>query len=325
MVTGWYDHCGTGPIDFYLETMKHATIMQKENTHLIIGPWDHTAAGDEAKEYDFGVEANLDHKSLAADFFDMHLKQKEDATLPSVKIFVMGRNVWRDETEWPLSRAKTQNLFLHSSGNVRGAWQRGSLSFESPAEEKPDSFEYDPSNPLPSWGGANSYPAKSLPMKRGPRDQRITLYRDDVLSYFSKPLEQPLEVTGPLKLILYAASSAVDTDFTAKLMDVSPDGDARLLTDGVVRARYRNGYEEASLLEPGLVYRYEIDLWNTSNEFQPGHRIGLAISSSNFPRIDRNLNTGGNYGTESNFFEAKQTIFHNAQYPSHLILPIIRN
>ncbi|MEZ4622870.1 MAG: CocE/NonD family hydrolase [Caldilineaceae bacterium] len=177
-----------------------------------------------------------------------------------------------------LARAVDTAFYLHSAGDVRGAWVRGNLS-----AEPPDQFTYDPANPVPSWGGANSGPAMVLPMRRDPRDQQITLYRPDVLTYYSEPLSEPLEVTGMLKLVLYAASSAIDTDFTAKLMDVAPDGNARLLADGVVRARFRNGMAQPEFLTPGEPVRYEIDLWHTSNEFQPGHRIALAISSSNFP------------------------------------------
>ena len=272
MITGWYDHCATGPVDFFMHTMAYASEQQKGNTHLIIGPWDHSATGDEAHEYDFGPDANLDHSAIEVAFFEDHLKGNSPAEpLAPVKIFVMGRNEWRDEDEWPLSRAKEKKFYLHSNGNVLGAWVRGSLSLDFPGEESSDRFTYDPADPVPTWGGANSAPAKVLPMKRGARDQRITLYRRDVLTFYSDRLQAPLEVTGMLKLVLYAASSAIDTDFTAKLMDVAPDGNARLISDGVVRARYRNGLETAAFIEPGEIYRYEIDLWFTSNEFQPGH------------------------------------------------------
>jgi putative CocE/NonD family hydrolase len=324
MITGWYDHCATGPVDFFMHTMAYASEEQKRNTHLIIGPWDHSASGDEAGEYDFGPDASLDHSAIEAAFFEQHLKGHAPAEpLTPVKIFVMGRNAWRDEVEWPLSRARPKKFYLHSNGDVHGAWVPGSLSLEFPGEESPDHFTYDPADPVPTWGGANSAPARVLPMKRGPRDQQITLYRRDVLTFYSTPLPTPLEVTGMLKLVLYAASSAVDTDFTAKLMDVAPDGNARLISDGVVRARFRSGLENAVLLEPGKIYRYEIDLWFTSNQFQVGHRIALAISSSNFPRINRNLNTGGDNQRDSHFKVAHQTIFHDSRYPSHLILPVV--
>jgi uncharacterized protein len=326
MVTGWYDHCATGAVDFFMHTMRYASEEQRRNTHLIIGPWDHSAEGDAAGEYDFGSQARLDLRAVEADFFAHHLQGiPSSEPLPPVKIFVMGRNIWRAEEEWPLSRAEETPFYLHSNGNVHGAWVRGSLSLDPPKTEPPDRYTYDPDDPVPTWGGANSAPAWVLPMKRGPRDQRVTLYRKDVLTYYSDPLTDPLEVTGMISLVLFAASSAKDTDFTAKLMDVAPDGDARILSDGVARARFRHGSNQAEFIEPGEVYRYHIDLWFTSNEFQAGHRIALAISSSNFPRINRNLNMGGNNETDLEFISAKQIIFHDDRFPSHLILPLVKN
>ena len=324
MITGWYDHCATGSVDFFMQTMRYASEEQKGHTHLVIGPWTHSAEIDIRGEYDFGPHAGLDRSMIDA-FFEHHLKgNPPQEPFAPVKIFVMGRNEWRHEREWPLSRAIDTNYYLHSNGDVRGAWVRGGLSNHPPGEEKPDCFTYDPADPVPTWGGANSAPARVLPMKMGARDQRMTLYRKDVLAYYSDPLQESLEVTGMLKLVLYAASSAKDTDFTAKLMDVAPDGNARLLSDGVIRTRFRNGPYQAESIEPGAVYRYEIDLWQTSNEFKPGHRIGLALSSSNFPRIDRNLNTGGDNERESDYIAADQIIYHDARFPSHLILPVMK-
>lgn len=324
MVTGWYDHCGTGPTDFFRHTMAHGTEEQKRNTHLVIGPWDHSCDPSVIPDYDFGADARYDIFAGDLAFFDRLLK--EDATTPApppVRIFVMGRNFWRDESTWPLARAVDTNFYLHSEGDVRGSWVRGSLSTMPPAEEPSDAFTYDPADPVPTWGGANSGPARVLPMRRGPRDQQITLYRSDVLTYYSEPLAEPLEVTGMLKLVLYAASSAKDTDFTAKLMDVAPDGNSRLISDGVVRARFRNGTDRAEFLTPDEPVRYEIDLWHTSNEFQPGHRIALAISSSNFPRLSRNLNTGGDNTADGDYTVAHQQVFHDTQRPSHLVLPVV--
>ena len=325
MVSGWYDHCGTGPIDFYLHTMAHGTREQRRNTHLVIGPWDHSSDPGVIPDYDFGDTAARDHHAAELAFFARHLKEDLSAAAPPpVRIFVMGRNEWRDESSWPLERAVDTPLYLHSSGDVRGGWVRGGLSTTPPEDEPPDRFTYDPSNPVPTWGGANSGPARVLPMRRGPRDQQVTLYRPDVLTYYSDPVDEPLEVTGMLRLVLFAASSARDTDFTAKLMDVAPDGDARLLSDGVVRARFRNGLARPELLTPGEPVRYEIDLWHTSNEFQPGHRIALAISSSNFPRLSRNLNTGGDNERDAEYISADQTVYHDMARPSHLVLPVVK-
>ena len=324
MVTGWYDHCATGTVDFYLKTIQYASEAQKRHTHMIIGPWDHGADRDAAGEYDFGPQAEADHHATEAAFFDYHLRGKPPAEpLAPVKIFVMGRNHWRDEDTWPLKRAVPTKFYLHSNGDVSGAWVRGNLSTTPPGEEKPDRFTYDPADPVPTWGGANSGPAIALPMSRGPRDQRLTLYRTDVLTFYSAPFETPLEATGMLKLVLYAASTAEDTDFTAKLMDVGPDGNARLLSDGLVRARFRDDYQNPSKIVPHKIYPYEIDLWFTSNEFQTGHRLALAISSSNFPRIGRNLNTGGDNERDRRFITAQQTIYHDSDNPSHLELPVV--
>lgn len=324
LVTGWYDHCASGSFDFFVLTQRHGTPEQRANTHLVVGPWGHGISPWPQDEYDFGPDAARDHQSDDIAFFDHHLKEgpATDRTAP-VSIFVMGRNEWRDEQEWPLSRAVPTPFYLHSNGDVSGPWQRGGLSTKPPAHEPADEFEYDPARPVPTWGGATSGPAAVLPGGLGPRDQRVVLYRDDVLCYYSEPLTEPLEVTGELRMILYAASSAPDTDFTVKLMDVRPDGNARLISDGIVRARYRNGFGNSEPLTPGQIERYEIDLWFTSNEFQPGHRIAVAISSSNFPRFNRNLNTGGDNELDTEYVTAHQTIYHHAEHPSHVLLPVV--
>jgi len=324
MVTGWYDHCAVGAFEFYRHTVAHGAAEQRRNTHLVIGPWDHDSTPDKIPDYDFGDAAKRDLQAGEIAFFHHHLKGDLSVDPPPpVRLFVMGRNAWRNEARWPLERAVDTRFYLHSEGNVRGAWVRGGLSTVPPGDEPPDRFTYDPSNPVPSWGGANCGPSSALPMRRGPRDQQITLYRKDVLTYYSEPLEEPLEVTGLLKMVLFAASSAKDTDFTAKLMDVDPTGNAQLLSDGVIRARFRNGLDRPELLTPGEPVRYEIDLWHTSNEFQPGHRIALAISSSNFPRLSRNLNTGGDNARDADYVSADQTMFHDSMRPSHLILPVV--
>ncbi|MCZ7644837.1 MAG: CocE/NonD family hydrolase [Planctomycetota bacterium] len=325
MVTGWYDHCATGPVDFFMLTRRHGTQAQQARTHLVVGPWDHACdTTSEPHEYDFGPEANRNHLAAELDFFARHLRGDASlAPLPPARIFVMGRNAWRDEAEWPPRRTVETKFYLHSDGEARGTRRHGALSTVAPGGERPDPFVYDPAHPVPTLGGANSHPARALPMRRGPRDQRLVLYRDDVLVYASAPLAEPLEVTGMLKLVLYVSSSARDTDFTAKLMDLRPDGNARLLSDGIVRARYRNGTRKPEFLAPGEVVRCEIDLWFTSNEFQAGHRIGLAVSSSNFPRFGRNLNTGGDNERDAEFVRAEQLVYHDAARASHLLLPVI--
>ena len=187
----------------------------------------------------------------------------------------------------------------------------------SPGEEPPDRFTYDPADPVPTKGG------NTLILPVGAYDQREVEQRPDVLVYTSDPLDAPMEVTGPLEVVLYAASSAVDTDFTAKLVDVRPDGYAQNLADGIVRARYRDSGRHPELLEPGVPTEFRIDLWSTSHVFAPGHRVRLEIASSNFPRFDRNLNTGEDPATGVRHVPAQQTVFHDGRYRSHILLPVI--
>ncbi len=184
-----------------------------------------------------------------------------------------------------------------------------------------DSFTYDPRNPVPTRGGAVCCDPKVFPW--GPIDQRPVEKRKDVLVYTSAPMKQDLEVTGPIRVVLYASTSAPDTDFTAKLVDVFPNGEARNLTDGILRVRYRHGLEKAELAEPGKVYPLVIDAGVTSNVFLAGHSIRVEISSSNFPRFDRNPNTGRPFADETALKKAQQVIYHSRQYPSHLVLPVI--
>jgi putative CocE/NonD family hydrolase len=198
----------------------------------------------------------------------------------------------------------------------------GAISTDEPGDEPADHFTYDPRFPVPTAGGANCCSPHIVPW--GPYDQQNIEMRQDVLCYTSEPLQSELEVTGPIKVILYAATDQQDTDWTAKLVDVYPDGRALSLCDGIVRARFREGRENSSLIQPGRIYEYEIDLWVIANVFHAGHRVRVEISSSNFPRFDRNLNTGAeNNGLEENWQVARQTVHHDRAYPSHILLPVI--
>lgn len=212
--------------------------------------------------------------------------------------------------------------YLHSVGHANSAAGEGTLSTEAPADEQEDVYRYDPHNPVPTVGGAI---LMDLAPTEGPRDQRAVEAREDVLCYGTPILEKPVEVTGPIALVLYVSSSACDTDFTGKLVDVSPDGRAEILTDGILRARYRELFSEPKLLVPEQIYELRLDLWATSNLFKAGHRVRLEVSSSNFPRFDRNTNTGGTIETETeqDFVQAVNRIYHDVAHPSHLILPII--
>ena len=195
------------------------------------------------------------------------------------------------------------------------------MSENAPGGEPPDVYAYNPLDPTPTRGG--SLCCDPAFMMSGAYDQRPIEARPDVLVYSTPELERDTEVTGPVVVTLYASSSAVDTDFTAKLVDVEPCGCARNLTDGIIRARYRKPRQPASLIQPGEVYEYTIDLWATSNVFKKGHRIRLEISSSNFPRFDRNPNTGGPIGSETRLVSALQTVFHDGEYPSHVTLSLV--
>ena len=239
-----------------------------------------------------------------------------------VKLFVMGTNQWREEDDWPLTRAHNTRYFLHSDGKgqfrhaATELWSRQLLR-----SDKPDQYVYDPANPSPTVGGPLCCDSGHL--GPGPRDQRAVEVRSDVLVYSTPPLEQDLEVTGPVQVELFAKSSAVDTDFTAKLVDVGPDGFAQNLTEGIVRARYRSSQEKAELMNPGQIYKFTVDLWATANVFRKGHTLRLEVSSSNFPRFDRNLNTGEDAGVGGKTVTATNTIYHDADHPSALILPIV--
>jgi putative CocE/NonD family hydrolase len=233
----------------------------------------------------------------------------------------MGANQWRDEDAWPLARARETKYFLHSRGDANSSGGNGRLSREAPRAEPGDRYTYDPSNPVPTIGGPLCCDAAHL--KPGARDQRPAEARSDVLVYSTGPFASDLEVTGPVRLDLYAASSAVDTDFTAKLVDVGPDGFARNLTEGIVRARYRDSQEKAQLLTPAQIYEFTIDLWSTSNVFLEGHALRLEISSSNFPRFDRNLNVADSPESGQRFITAQNVIYHDAKHPSALIVPVV--
>jgi putative CocE/NonD family hydrolase len=229
----------------------------------------------------------------------------------------MGENRWRSLDDWPPPNARYVPYYLHSGGSANTRLGDGVLSTVPPEDEPQDMYTYDPDDPVPSLGGHNL----SIPL--GVQDQRPVQERRDVLVFTSDPLDRPVEVTGPIALKLWAASTAPDTDFTAKLVDVQPDGYARNLVDGIIRARYRASSTSPAPIEPGRVYEYTIDLWATSNVFLPGHRIQVEISSSNFPRFDRNQNTGAQFGSDAIIETAQQTIYHRAEYPSHILLPII--
>ena len=327
-IGGWYDIFLGGSIRNYLGMKKEgATDSARSGQRLLIGPWQHSAKGTSlVGSHYFGVAADalaIDLDGIHFKWFDYWLKGINNGVLdePPVRIFVMGDNAWRYEQEWPLARAQATRYYFHSQGRANSVNGNGSLSTQSPGEEAPDAFLYNPSDPVPTKGGAlccNPYF-----MANGAFEQSEVELREDVLVYSTPPLESEVEVTGPITVTLWATTSATDTDFTAKLVDVCDHGCARNLTDGIIRARYRESTSSPSPVEPGRVYEYTIDLWATSNVFKQGHRIRVEVSSSNFPRFDRNPNTGRPIADEGELKPALQTILHDSQHPSHITLPIV--
>ena len=326
-VTSWYDIFLHGGLTHYCGLRERAMTPEgRAQQKLLIGPWAHrfpytAPSSGGTGDIDFGPNARIELHETQPRWFDYYLKGIDTGILdePPVKIFVMGENVWRDEQEWPLARTRYTPYYLRSHGQANSLHGDGRLELElmAPADEPPDRFVYDPDDPVPTCGG------NTLIIPMGVQDQSQVETRQDVLVYTSAPMPAPLEVTGPLIVKLFASSSAVDTDFTAKLVDVRPDGFAQNLADGILRTRYRASRMRPGFLTPDQVYELTIDLWATSHVFLPGHRVRLEISSSNFPRFDRNLNTGEDQATSSRRQPAVQTIFHDSRYPSHISLPVI--
>ncbi len=326
-IGGWYDIFLGGTLRNYLGMRQHGPTPEARAQRLIVGPWLHGVMWPNVNgEVDFGVLSQglaLDLDGILLRWYDHWLRGIDTGMLgePPVKLFVMGESVWRDEPAWPLARARAVPYYLHSEGRANTQDGDGRLGPDPPGGEPADHYLYDPRNPVPTRGGGLCCWPAALPA--GAYDQRPVEGRPDVLVYSTPPLVEALEVTGPVMVTLWAASSASDTDFTAKLVDVEPDGYARNLTDGIIRARYRTSTRSAEPIEPGRAYEYRIDLWATSNVFRAGHRIRLEISSSNFPRFDRNPNTGRPLGVDAELRPAVQTILHDATHPSHVTLPIV--
>ncbi len=311
-LTGWYDSLLVGTLrNFEGLRAKAATEKARSGQRLVVGPWTHARPNTSSTrigDVDFGPDAGLDSQALMERWFRQWLQGEDTGILREapVKIFVMGTDRWRDEKEWPLARAVDTSFYLR---------EKGALSREMPGSEEPDRYVYDPWNPVPTptWQGYS----------RAPVDTTFLEGRSDVLVFTSPPMDEPLEVTGYVGLILTIASSAPDTDFTGRLLDVFPDGSARTLTEGILRARYRNGFERPALLVPGEPTELAVELGATSNVFLRGHRIRLEVSSSNFPRWDRNPNTASPFGEESEPRSAEQTVFHDRARVSKLVLPVV--
>ena len=324
-IAAWYDIFQDGSLRNFVGLKAHgANEAARNGQHLFVTVGGHAGGGRKIGEVDFGAAAaEYDENELTLKWYDFLFKgvPNEFSGKP-VKIFVMGANEWREEDDWPLARAQSTKYYLHSAGNANSLRGHGSLSLTAPHTEPADRFVYDPANPAPTLGGPLCCDGEHL--APGPRDQRAVEARDDVLVYSAPAMTQDTEVTGPISLELFGTSSAVDTDFEAKLVDVDPDGFAQNLTEGIVRARYRDSREKPALMNPGQVYKFNIDLWSTSNVFRKGHILRLEISSSNFPRFDRNLNTGEEAEFAQRFVSATNAVYHDAEHPTALILPVVR-
>jgi putative CocE/NonD family hydrolase len=325
-IAAWYDIFQGGSLRNYIGIKAHGgSDAARRSQHLFVTIGGHAGGGRKIGEVDFGsAAAEFDENGLTLKWYQYLFQgvQNEFAGKP-VKIFVMGANQWREEDEWPLARAQATKYFLHSAKSANSLRGDGNLSTAAPRSEPSDHYVYDPSNPAPTIGGPLC--CDSAHLAPGPRDQRPVEARDDVLIYTTPAFAQDTEVTGPVSLELFAQSSAVDTDFEAKLVDVAPDGFAQNLTEGIIRARYRNSREKPELMNPGQVYKFVIDLWSTSNVFLKGHALRLEISSSNFPRFDRNMNTGEDQASAQRSVSATNTIYHDGEHPSALILPVVKS
>ncbi len=320
---GWYDIFLKGTIENFLGLRKHAaTALARDNQKLVIGPWIHgptNVSKVEVGEMRFPGADQVDFNAIRLKWFDHWLKGIDTGVTrePPILIYVMGANRWRTENEWPPARARFTPYYLRAGqGGSAATLYDGNLSVQPPTgAEGPARYEYDPRDPVPTLGGSTLF------IPTGPTDHRKADVRS--LTFTSEPLKEDLEVTGPVKAVLYATSSAVDTDWVVRFSDVHPDGRSILIVDGILRARYRESKRAPTLIEPDRVYRYDIDLWATSNVFKMGHRLRVSVTSSNFPRWDRNLNTAEGPEIGAHPRTAFNTVFFDPQRPSHIVLPVI--
>ena len=320
-ISGWYDDVLLGTLQNFVNlTGPRAGPGVKALQRLVIGPWGHGInRGTRMGDIDFGPSAVIDLDGLQTRWFNRWLNGQQNGIEKEapVRIFVMGENVWRDEQEWPLARTRYVKFYLRSGGRANSLYGDGRLDTIPPGSEPPDKFRYDPLNAPPF------ITEPSFSQVGGPDDYRSVERRDDILVYTSDPFPEPVEVCGPLSVHLVAASSAKDTDWATKILDVHPDGFAQRLNDGLVRARYYKDATKAQFLTPGKAEQYDIDNWATCQLFGKGHRLRLEVLSSAFPKWDRNLNTGGPIGDESKAIVAEQTIHHSRDALSYVVVPFV--
>jgi putative CocE/NonD family hydrolase len=316
-VGGWYDNYVESDLDAYAMLHKSSGL-----NRILIGPWPHNMSM-KFPQADFGPGSSVPIRRLQLEWFDQWLMGKDSKLVsnPPVKFFIMGSDQWREAQAWPPEEARPKSFYLASNGHANGLDGDGLLMDRPSYRDAEDLFTYDPRDPVPTRGGAVC--CNPLVFPWGPLDQRPVEKREDVLVYTTRPFRTDLEVAGPVKAVLYVASSARDTDFTVKLVDVFPDGTARILSDGILRLRYRESLERPVPATPGDTYEITVDGGVTANVFQRGHRLRLEVSSSNFPKFDRNPNTGGRIADETRFVKANQTVYHGREYPSRVELLVI--
>ncbi|MDX1477154.1 MAG: CocE/NonD family hydrolase [Saprospiraceae bacterium] len=326
----WYDVSAGPNLALFNHVRENGADAEvRDNQYLVIAPTLHcrfTRATEETivGERNLG-DARLDYDALIYGWFDFWLKGEDNGILdqtPRVQYYVMGANEWKSSDTWPPEGAQMETFYLSSGGSANSLYGDGKLTSQPPAENRPDRFTYDPMNPVPSYGGNVCCTGNAV--QGGAFDQREMETRHDILVYTSEPLVEGIEVSGTIEIDLYVGSDAKDTDFTVKLIDVHPDGRAYNLDETIQRMRYREGYDKEVMMEKGHVYKVAVSPMSTSNFFKKGHRIRIEVSSSNFPRFARNLNTGGNNYDESQGVVAHNVVHHSAQYPSQIRLPVVR-
>ena len=326
----WYDVSAGPNLATYNHVRKTASPDVRNKQYLVIAPTTHCGYKRATENTVVGErsmgDARLDYDEMEYGWFDHFLKGEDNGILekmPRVRYFTMGMNKWQSSEVWPPAGAKPMTFYLSSGGKANTLNGDGVLTSSAPPTDLPDKFKYDPMNPVPSYGGNVCCTGNAV--RGGAFDQRKMEERDDILVYSSEPLTEGIELSGPVDVSLYVSSDAKDTDFTVKLIDVYPDGTAYNLDETIQRMRYRNGYDKPlAWMKKGEVYKFSFQPMNTSNFFAKGHRIRIEISSSNFPRFDRNLNTGGNNYDEVKGVAANNAVHHSKQYPSSMTISVVR-
>jgi putative CocE/NonD family hydrolase len=322
-ISGWYDDALLAtPMNFAGMRKQGATEEIRNSQKMLIGPWPHAInSTSHIGSVDFGPTAIIDLEGTQLQWFDYWLKGIANGVVsePRARLFLMGKNEWTTASDWPPPGTEPTKYYLHSAGKANTVSGDGTLSTSAPAREPADHYVYDPANPAPFLT------EPSFAQLGGPDDYRPVEQRSDVLVFTSEEIKTETSVCGPLRAEVYAASSATDTDFTAMLIDVWQNGFAQRLNDGLARARFREGMDKPSLIEPGKIYRYQINMWNTCQAFLPGHRIRVEIASSAFPKFDRNLNTGEELGRTTRMISAQQTLYHDAEHPSFVELAVFKS